>query len=83
MKLSTLWLKGLDTDEKKELTLRVIENQSIIEAVQRIILDKAKTANRELLKTQYDSPAWSELTADRIGYLRALEEMKSILTLRE
>ena len=83
MKLSTLWLKGLTPDDKKELTLRVIENQRIIEAVQKIIADKAKSANRELLKQQYESPAWSELTADRIGYLRALEEMKSILTLRD
>lgn len=83
MKLSTLWLKGLTPDDKKELTLRVIENQRIIEAVQKIIADKAKSANRELLKQQYESPAWSELTADRIGYLRALEEMKSVLTLRD
>jgi len=82
-KLSTLWTKGLAKDKRDELTRRVIENESILDAIKKIIDGKADSVRREQLKPSYDSPAWSECQADRIGYLRAMDEIKTILTLRD
>jgi len=71
----------LQGEDKKEFEARVVENKIILDRLLDLIAKKDNDAQKRKLKPDYSIPAWAEHQADTIGYQRALEEMKDLLTI--
>jgi hypothetical protein len=83
-KLSVLILKTRSSDEQLELTQRWKENEDLFLAVTAILdQKKEETRTKQLNSTNYSLPGWSEFQADCNGYQRALNEVISLISLRD
>lgn len=78
---SLTWTKGLTEDEKKELKADFLSSQVLRKRMAKIIEDEIESERNALeLRVNYDqSPNWALDHADRIGYIRAMKKIKSLL----
>lgn len=78
--MKTVWNKGLNAQQKTEMKNQFEAAASIRLRLSELLEDKIKS-NREKVRgsNAYDSPNWSLVQADSIGYERALAEIISIL----
>lgn len=72
------WYLNLNTDdEREEFKLRLVHSQDVLDQLCTILHAKVEATTQEMGKaTNYATPAWSEMMADRLGYMRALNEIK-------
>ena len=83
MKVSKLLTKGMTDQETQEFTRLMVQNETILERIRLTIQEKSEEVRRDQIKPSYDLPAWSERQADLLGYLRALDEIFTLLKLRD
>ena len=83
--MKTLWFKGArDGKEKEERRLQVVSAENAFKILTEILDNKIKERDveRNLLGC-YELPGYPYYQADASGYIRALEEVKSLLNLKE
>jgi hypothetical protein len=83
--VKTLWFKGArDGKEKEERRLQVVSAENAFKILTEILDNKIKERDveRNLLGC-YELPGYPYYQADASGYIRALEEVKSLLNLKE
>ena len=83
--MKLIWFKGArDGKEKEERRLQVISAESAFKVLTEILNDKIKEKDVERnLPKCYELPGYPYFQADASGYIRALEEVRSILNLKE
>lgn len=53
-----------------------------LDLLKQILVDRMVEVQKSMLSTQnYESPAWAEMQADRLGAIRELDYVISLLTL--
>lgn len=78
MKLN--WTKGLSGDAKKDVVQEYASSGNLRARLEVLIREKQVTAQKTIIgKDAYDSPNWAYKQADHVGYLRAMEEIISLL----
>lgn len=78
MKLN--WTKGLSGDAKKDVLQEYASSGNLRMRLEVLIREKQSSAQKAIIgKDSYESPNWAYKQADHIGYLRALEEIVSLL----
>ena len=78
MKLT--WTKGLTAKEKEEICLSFSSNATFRLRAIKIMEDKIDAERkRSVSSAGYESPNWALKQADSNGYIRALEEMISLM----
>ena len=78
MKLN--WTKGLSGDAKKDVVQEYASSSNLRQRLDVLLKEKQMTAQKAIIsKESYDSPNWAYKQADHVGYLRALEEISSLL----
>lgn len=83
--MKTIWFKGArDGKEKEERRLQVVSAENAFKILTEILDNKIKERDveRNLLGC-YELPGYPYYQADASGYIRALEEVKSLLNLKE
>lgn len=78
MKLN--WTKGLSGEAKQDV-LSEYASSSHLRARLEVLLREKQIASQKAIisKDAYDSPNWAYKQADNVGYLRAMEEIVSLL----
>lgn len=72
-------LKGA---EKQELISRYKANKDLFDRVIHLLeLRKESARKTQISNSSYEQPAWSERQADLNGYQRALDEIKTLITI--
>ena len=78
MKLN--WTKGLSGDAKKDVVQEYASSSNLRIRLDALIQEKKLSSGKAIIsKDAYDSPNWAFKQADHVGYLRALEEISSLL----
>ncbi len=78
--MKTSITKGLTGQAKDEMVSSFNAAGRLRERLETICRDKQETARKGRMQEEaYQSPNWSLLQADYIGYARALEEIISLL----
>lgn len=79
-KMKLCWYKGLDEQEKGDITSSYLSSGLVRKRLKEILADKINTASNSSLNPDwYDKPNWSEKHADNVGYRRALRDIISLL----
>ena len=74
------WTKGLSGEKKRDVQLEYASSAILRERLATLLKEKQDAAQKAIIsKDAYDSPNWAYKQADHTGYLRALEEVKSLL----
>lgn len=78
---SLTWTKGLKEDEKKELKADFLSSQILRKRLAKIVDDEIESERNALeMRVNYEqNPNWALDHADRIGYIRAMKKIKSLL----
>lgn len=76
--MKTAWTKGLDEQLKKDVEAS-FKSSTIVRKRLTELCEEKVAASQSTDKTQYDSPNWTYMQADNIGYRRALKEIISLL----
>lgn len=78
--MKTTWTKGVDKDRldeiKKSFSSSLLIRKRQVEVLDAKISEAYRVARS---KEGYESPNWAYQQADLCGYVRALEEVKSLL----
>lgn len=78
MKLA--WTKGLSVEQKAIIKAEFDATGILRERLSAIVRSKIESARKDAtLKSSYDNVNWPYLQADSVGFVRALEEILSIL----
>ena len=83
--MKTVWFQGArDGKEKEERRLQIISGSKAFEILTGILEEKIKECEtgRNLPKC-YELPSYPYFQADASGYIRALREVQSLITLKE
>ena len=75
--LSTNWNSHLKGEEKDNFDKYIRNAISIIERLDSVLVGKIDEASKPK-KSDYDSPSWAYKQADTNGYLRALNELRTL-----
>lgn len=79
MKLN--WTKGLSGDAKRDIQIEYASSSNLRKRLEVLLREKQSSSQKAIIsKDGYDSPNWAYKQADHTGYLRALEEVISILS---
>lgn len=79
MKLN--WTKGLSGEAKRDIQLEYASSSNLRKRLEVLLREKQASSQKAIIsKESYDSPNWAYKQADNVGYLRALEEVISILS---
>ena len=78
--MKTSWTKGLDVDEKKEVTLSFNASAVLRLRLEALLEEKIVSADKDSYsKEGYDCPNWAYKQADLAGYKRAIKDTISLL----
>lgn len=78
MKIS--WTKGLSGEEKKDILQEYASSSHLRQRLELLLREKQMLSQKAIIsKESYDSPNWAYKQADNVGYLRAMEEVISLL----
>lgn len=76
--MQTRWFSNVPKDEQEDLKKLVLGSTKVLDKLKEICYNMCIVGNQP--DTQdYDSPSWAYKQADRIGYLRALREIISLV----
>lgn len=78
--MKTSWTKGLEKDQVKEMEAHFLGASLLREKLGEILTSKiSNTSRMSISKDAYKSPNWALEQADSVGYIRALEEVFSLI----
>lgn len=78
MKLN--WTKGLSGVAKTDVVQEYASSSNLRMRLETLIKEKQLSSQKAIIsKDAYDSPNWAYKQADHVGYLRALEEVVSLI----
>jgi len=78
--MKVCWTKGLSPEKKEEVRSDFQASGALRERLASILQEKIDASRKaSILKDSYESPNWAYLQADINGFVRALEEIQSIL----
>lgn len=78
--MKTAWTSGLNKEKADEIRNDFQAAGVLRERLTTIVQKKIDSTNKDrVLKDSYETPSWPYLQADSNGYIRALEEIRSIL----
>ena len=78
------WTSGLDKENAREIELMLKNSERVFERLTYIFDQKMKASiKKQGSNSAYDKAAWPMFQADAIGYQRAINELKEILTKRD
>lgn len=79
--MKTSWLKGLNPQQKEEMTSSFNASGNVRERLRTLLLEKAEEARKATRSgNAYDNPNWALVQADAIGYEKALYEVISLIS---
>ena len=82
MKLT--WLKGVPQKDKGVMKARIMESQDVLTQLASILEADLETSYAQMSKEgKYESPAWSEYQAHKLGEQACLRKLLELLTLKE
>lgn len=78
--MKTVWTSGLDAGKKVEVKQEFTSAHHLRMRLKELLNKKIDNSRKQVtLKELYDSPNWALLQADNVGFIRALEEVISLL----
>lgn len=79
--MKTLWTSHLKTEEEKErFRQHVLSSRGVLERLADLMKNDIEDTITEMSRASgYETPAWSEYQADRLGALRMLRDYVDIL----
>lgn len=78
--MKTAWTTGLSKEEAEKVRIDFSASTSTRKRLTTLINNKINSNNKKRVScSSYDTPNWSLLQADSIGYERALIEILSLL----
>lgn len=81
--MKTTWFKHLKTEEEKDKFKNSVKaSYDVLERLQEILGDKIEV-KLNTSDSDYNQASWAYQQADANGYVRALREVTSLLTLGE
>ena len=79
--MKTKWTQHLGTpEERKKFAESVRNSKFVLDRLQEICYNIIEEAGKST-KADYSKPSWAFYQADRLGYIRALEEVIELLQL--
>ena len=79
--MKTTWTKGLNAEQKKEISASFNACADIRSRLTDLINEKIATKRKDAVSVdKYSSPSWAYLQADAVGYERAMNEIISLLS---
>lgn len=82
--MKTELLKGKNQQQKEQFRADWVASRPVREHLGDILESRIKeTSRKRLSRAKYFMPSWKEYQADCIGYIRALEELKQLLSDQE
>jgi len=78
MSIKVLWTKGLSAEEKEKLQEEVKRAQGVLGRLDAILEHKLNDVHKAS-KPDYLDAGWPYKAADRNGYERAIQEIRSII----
>lgn len=77
---STQWTSNLKGEDAKKEFLRALEisNTPVLRRLLEIVQEK-RDISQHTNTTDYNSPSWAYIQADKAGYTRALHEVERLL----
>ena len=77
--MQTQWFNNLPKAEQEDFKKTILASQIVVDRLREMCYNKVK--NGEVFSTsEYDTASWAYKQADRNGYLRAYNELISLLT---
>ncbi len=76
--MKAVWTKGLKTGEKSKREEQFKQAREILDTLIEVLEDKERKA-RKAVRPDYISGGWPYQAADNNGYIRAVQEIKTIL----
>ena len=76
--MKTVWTKGLNDEEKKIRQEKVKQAREVLDILTEM-LDHKEAQARKALKPNLMDAGWPYFAADNNGYIRAVQEIKTIL----
>lgn len=81
--MRTEWFSHLPNQaEKEQFKKTVLASKIVLDRLQEICYNKIKNGEKTS-ETDYDSPSWAYLQADRNGFLRAYREILTLLNVSD
>ena len=78
--MKTIWYKGLDADQKKDLRADFISAQVLRKRLTALLQEKIEIKRATMRNDElYEKGSWGNLMADSLGYERALNEIISLI----
>ena len=74
--MKTIWTKGLDDEQKEKVEAEFKRAEPAMARLKDIIVEKEHKARRA---DDYVDSSWPYKAADRNGYIRALQEVKTLI----
>jgi len=76
------WLKVLPQEEREAFKKRLYSVQDVLEVLDKVLEGLEESVEIARL-ADYDSPSWAYKQADQNGYIRAIRDVRGLLTLNE
>lgn len=77
--MKMIWTKGMEPENKKKFEQELKQAQTVLATLDRILKEKENKA-REAFKPDEIDAGWPHKAADSNGYIRALQEIRKIIT---
>lgn len=78
--MKVAWTKGLDAQEKDEITQLFASSARLRQRLCELLEEKgASLRKRNTIEDAYNNPNWALKQADAVGYERAMQEIMSLL----
>ena len=76
---NTRWIAGLKEEQATEFKKALRSGDPVLIRLKQIILKEKANVESPKTLTEYDSPSWSHKQADRLGQIRAYENLLTLL----
>lgn len=81
--MQQVWFNKLPKAEQERRKELVKSSKFILDILDEILYNKSiEVGNTEFDPSQYQSPSWAYMQADRNGYQRALRDVRKILDIK-
>jgi hypothetical protein len=77
--MKTLWTAGIKDEQRKSDIESAFKSATVVRKRLRELCEAKTVSSFNTSKDQYDTPNWTYLQADMVGYHRALKEICSLL----
>lgn len=74
------WFNSLPKDEQEDFKKLVLSSKKVLDKLDEICYNTIQSGVTAP-KADYDNPSWAYKQADRIGYLRAFQEIRDLLNI--